>query len=93
MPASNGPHCRKNIKRSLKLSAAKSQSAGVATNSRCAAYHADSLELGVVSGTVLLGVVAEDSGTVEGAVILGEVQPALEAVRALPSNTQPNDVR
>lgn len=80
-------------KLSLKFSAVKPQSASVATNSRCAAYHADSLELGVVSGTVLLGVVAKDSGTVEGAVIFGEVEPALEAVRALSSDAQPNDVR
>ena len=76
----------------LKLSAVKSRR-NMAMNSRCVAYHADGLELGVVSGAVLLGVVAENSGTVEGAVILREVQPALEAVRALSSDTQPNDVR
>lgn len=35
---------------------------------------------------------AEDSCAVEGAVVFWEVQPALEAVRALPSDTQTNDV-
>lgn len=59
---------------------------------RYGSYHAYSLELGVICGAVLLGVVAEDSGTVEGAVVLGEVQPALETVRALASHTQPNNV-
>jgi len=77
---------------SLKLFAAKSHNNSMGINSKRTAYHADSLELGVVSGTVLLGVVAEDSGTVEGTVILWEVQPALEAMRALSSDTQPNDV-
>lgn len=78
---------------SLNLSAVKSRCNSVAINSRCAAYHADSLELAVISWAVLLGVVAENSGTVEGAVILREVQPALEAMRALSSDAQPNDVR
>jgi len=55
-------------------------------------YQAHSLELGAVSRAVVLGVVAEDGGAVEGAVVLGEVQPALEAVRALSSDTQPDDV-
>ena len=89
MPTSDGPHCRRDITNAgRKLSAVKSQ-----RNSRCTAHHADSLELSVVSGTVLLGVVAENSGTVEGTIILREVQPALEAVRALSSHAQPNDVR
>ena len=35
----------------------------------------------------------EDSGPVEGAVVLGEVQPALEAVRALAADAKPDDVR
>lgn len=36
---------------------------------------------------------AEDGGSVEWAVILREVQPALEAVRALTTHTNANDVR
>lgn len=50
------------------------------------AYHAHSLELDSVGRAVILGIVTEDSGSVEGAVILREVQPALEAMRALSSN-------
>lgn len=37
-------------------------------------------------GAVLLGVVAEHGGAVEGAVVLWKVQPALEAVGALPAD-------
>ena len=50
-------------------------------------YHAHSLELGTICRAVVLGVVAEDSRAVEGAVILREVEPALEAMRALSSNS------
>ena len=49
-------------------------------------------QLDIVSGAVLLGVVAEHGGAVEGAVVLREVQPALEAVGALPTHTNANDV-
>lgn len=35
---------------------------------------------------------AEDCGTVEGAIILREVQPALETVRAFTTDTNANDV-
>ena len=57
------------------------------------AYRAECLELGAICWAVLLGVVAEDSCTVEGAVIFGEVQPALEPMRALAADAKPNDVR
>lgn len=56
-------------------------------------YRADCLELGTISWAIVLGVVAEDSGTVEWAVILRVVQPALEAVRALTTETNTNNVR
>ena len=56
------------------------------------AYHADSLKLDAICWAIVLGVVAEDGCAVEGAVIFGEVQPALEAVRALTPNTKTNDV-
>lgn len=46
----------------------------------------------VWAGAVLGGVVGEDGGAVEGAVVLREVQPALEAVRALPSYPNADDV-
>ena len=49
-------------------------------------HHAHSLELNAICRAVVLGVVTEDSGAVKGAVILREVQPALEAVRALSSD-------
>lgn len=55
-------------------------------------YHAHSLELGAICRAVVLGVVAEDSGTVEGAIILREVKPALETVRALPTDSKTNDM-
>ena len=50
-------------------------------------HHAHSLELGTICRAVVLGVVAEDSGTVEGAVILRKVEPALETVRALSTDS------
>ena len=37
------------------------------------AYHAHSLELGTVGRAVVLGIVTEDGGSVEGAVIFWEV--------------------
>ena len=49
-------------------------------------------QLDVVSGAVLLGVVTEHCGAVEGAVVLWEVQPALETVGALPAHTNADDV-
>lgn len=55
-------------------------------------YRAKCLELDTISWAVVLGVMAEDCGTVEGAVILGKVQPALETVRALTTDTNSNDV-
>ena len=68
--------------------------AGALNTKRCRiAYSADSLELDAICGAVVLGIVAEDGGAVEGAVVLWEVQPALEAVRAVSSDTQTNDVR
>lgn len=50
-------------------------------------YHAYSLKLRSICRAVVLGVVAEDSGAVEGAVILREVEPALEAMGALSSDS------
>lgn len=55
-------------------------------------YIAQGGQLDIVSGAVLLGVVAEHGGAVEGAVVLREVQPALEAVGALSTHTDANDV-
>lgn len=54
----------------------------------------ESRKLGVLLRLVVGGVVGEDGGTVEGAVVLREVQPALvtDALRALTSDTDTNDV-
>lgn len=54
----------------------------------------ESRELDVLLRLVVGGVVGEDGGTVEGAVVLREVQPALvtDALRALTSDTDTNDV-
>ncbi|KAI6762824.1 hypothetical protein HG530_008804 [Fusarium avenaceum] len=54
----------------------------------------ESGELGVLLRLVVGGVVGEDGGAVEGAVVLGEVQPALvtDALRALTSDTDTNNV-
>ena len=54
----------------------------------------ESRELDVLLRLVVGRVVGEDGGTVEGAVVLGEVQPALvtDALRALTSDTDTNNV-
>lgn len=51
-------------------------------------------ELGILLRLVVGGVVGEDSGTVEGTVVLGEIQPALvtDALRALASDTDTNNM-
>ena len=64
----------------------------LATQDMQLAYRAQCLELGAICWAVLLGVVAEDSGTVEGAVIFWEVQPALEAMWAVSPDADANDV-
>ena len=56
------------------------------------AYRAQCLELSAICWAVLLGVVAEDSCTVEGAVIFWEVQPALETMWAVSPDADANDV-
>ena len=56
-------------------------------------YQAQGWQHLIGSWAVLGRVVAEDGGAVEGAVILGVVQPALGVVRAHASNAQPDDVR
>ena len=58
-----------------------------------AAYRADGLELDALNWAVVLGIVAEHSGTVEGAVILREIQPALQPVGAVTADTNTDDVR
>ena len=56
-------------------------------------YHAEGGQLHIGGGGVLVGVVGEHSGAVEGAVVLGEVQPALEPVGALAAHADAHDVR
>ena len=60
---------------------------------RPGSHQAQRGQLHVFSGAVLWCVVAEHSGTVEGAVVLGVVQPALRVVRAVTPDAEPNDVR
>lgn len=56
-------------------------------------YRAECLELGAFCRAVVLGIVAEDGGTVEGAVVFREVEPALEAVGAVTSDANAHNVR
>mmetsp|Transcript_14864 Transcript_14864/g.41788 ORF Transcript_14864/g.41788 Transcript_14864/m.41788 type:complete len:575 (-) Transcript_14864:45-1769(-) len=49
-------------------------------------------QLGARLGAVLLGVMAEDGGAVERAVVLGVVQPALLAVGGLPADAEADNV-
>ena len=55
-------------------------------------HQAEVGQAGVGSRAILGGVVGEDGGTVEGAVVLGEVQPTLEAMRARAPDADANNV-
>ena len=70
-----------------------SASRKVAELQRLQAHQAHCAHLHIICWAVLLGVVREDSGPVEGAVILWEGQPAFEAVRTLAADADPDDVR
>lgn len=67
---------------------------GLRRRSRAAVGKVLSGQLGLLLGLVVGRVVGEDGGTVEGAVVLGEVQPALvsDALRADTTQTNTNDV-
>ena len=67
---------------------------GLRRRSRTAVGEVLGRQLGLLLGLVVGGVVGEDGGTVEGAVVLGEVQPALvsDALRADTTQTNTNDV-
>lgn len=60
---------------------------------RALAHQAEGGQACTRGGAIFGGIVGENSGTVEGAVVLGEVQPTLEAVRALATDANPNDMR
>lgn len=57
-----------------------------------ATHQAQGGQLLVGRWAVLGRVVAEDGGAVEGAVVLGVVQPALGVVRAVAADAQADDV-
>ena len=57
-----------------------------------ATHQAERGQAGVRGRAVLGRIVGEDGGAVERAVVLGEVQPALEAVRALAAQPDAHDV-
>ena len=57
------------------------------------AYVAEGGQLGVGVRGVLGGVVGEDGDAVEGAVVLGVVQPALEAVGTFAADSNAHNVR
>lgn len=89
-PVSSAP-LRKSVQQSNQH-VSRAQQAEISLESGRSTHQTECAHLHVISWAVLLGVVREDCGAVEGAVILWEVQPAFEAMGTLPTDANANDV-